>query len=401
MSGITFTYKAMDREGANTEGSVDAATEQEAYRKLSAKGLTPVSIRAAAKRGPVFSAGQVTQKDITALTRELSVLLESNIPLAQGLRSIAEHEKKPMLQSVVLDVAVALESGDSLSVSLEKHRALFGDVYIETMRAAEKSGEIDVITAHLADMLERQMETRQMLKRAMTYPVIVLAVVAVAVSVIVVYVIPRFGSTFAAQGIEMPIITRMLIAVGESARQWWWLYAAGIAGAIFSLVASWRSPGGRLALERLLARAPYISKIIAATTAAQFSRVFGIGLGSGLDVIESIEMGGRATGRRSFALECDRMADSLRGGSTLEEVLKRTESLPSFARRMLGAGKDSKELSRACTTVSRHYDREGEHLTKNINTIIEPLMTVVMAVIVLVIALSVFLPMWKMMGTSG
>jgi len=268
------------------------------------------------------------------------------------------------------------------------------------MRAAEKSGNISEIAIHLADMLERQIENRQQLRRALAYPIIVMSIVSLAITVIVVFVIPRFGATFAAQGIEMPMITKVLRAIGESVQSTWWLYLSFIVASIFGFVAAWRTPRGRLRYEQVFSRTPYIRRIISASTAAQFCRVFGLGIGSGLDLIESLEMSGRATGRPIFIAECEGMADRLRRGATLGDVLKNTKSLPSFARRMISAGRDSQELSKSCVIVARHYDREASHLTKNINTLIEPILTVAMAVIVLVIALSVFLPMWQMVGMN-
>ena len=400
MSATTFTWHAVGADGQRRSGQLRAAGEQEVFRTLSAQGMTPVKISEHTARSPMLSGGRITQQDVTGLTRELSVLLESNIPLAQGLRAIAEHETKASLRSVVLDIAGMIESGASISAAMEKHRGLLGDVYVETMRAAEKSGSIATITASLAEMLERQLESRQQLRRALTYPVIVLTMVTLAVSVIVVYVIPRFGATFAAQGVEMPLITKVLQAVGESVHELWWVYGTLGVSAAFAALAAWRAPGGRLGFERAMSRIPYMGRILKSVTAARFSRVFGIGLGSGLDLIESLEMSGRATGRPLFARECELMGDRLRRGEALGDVLHDNQTLPAFARRMLSAGKDAHELSRACEIVARHYDRESEHLTKNVNTAIEPLLTVAMAVIVLIVALSVFLPMWQMVGIN-
>ena len=125
-----------------------------------------------------------------------------------------------------------------------------------------------------------------------------------------------------------------------------------------------------------------------------------IGLESGIEVIEAIEIAGNATGRPVFQDECVRMCDQMRTGESLSDVINRTASLPNFARRLFGSGKDSKELSRAGKIIARHYDRQSDHLAKNINIIIEPMITIAMAGIVLLVALSVFLPMWEMVRIS-
>jgi MSHA biogenesis protein MshG len=230
----------------------------------------------------------------------------------------------------------------------------------------------------------------------MTYPVIVLCMIAAALSVIIGFVVPKFARTFSASGGKLPLATRVVQGLGENVNQYWWAYAGVAAGAIVGWILAWRHPKGRLVLENFLTRVPYIGRVLVAHTSARFARVMGIGLASGLDVIDSMQVAGQATGRPVFAQDCSNMTMRLRSGERLADVLAVTRYLPPFARRMIGAGKDSKEVSRACDIVARHYDREAGNLTKNINTIVEPIMTVGLAVIVLVVALAVFLPMWQM-----
>jgi type II secretory pathway component PulF len=396
MSVLMYKYAALDASGASTSGTIRAADEQEAYRKISASGLTPLNLEEVKEAKPFFSFGKVTQKDIVGFTRELAVLIEARIPLDRGLISIAEQEPKRELASMIRDIATTVESGSPMTVALERYRGTFGDVYIESMRAAEKSGSLQEVTTHLAEMLERSMETNQMMKRAAAYPVIVLTMVSVALTVIVGFVVPNFAKTFESQKVALPLPTRIIQGIGFSVQSYWYLYAAVVAGCIVGLIMTWRSPDGRLKMEAILARTPYIGKMIVSVCAARFARVLGIGLMSGLDIIDALEVAGRATARPVFVLECMEMAAKLRQGERLTDVIHTTRYLPNFAKRMLGAGKDSKEVARACDIVARYYDRESNHLTKNINTIIEPLLTVALAGIVLIVALAVFLPMWQM-----
>lgn len=396
MSLQEFKYVAFDKQGAQRSGSIRAGGEQDAMRRLAAEGLTPTKVSRVAERGPMFSYQRTKLKDISALTRELSVLVEARIPLGRGLLSIAEHESKPELREMILDIATMIESGSQVTTALAKYRHVFGDIYIETMRAAEKSGNLAQVTLHLADMLEKQMETSQQVRRALTYPVIVMAVVAIAVTVIVVFVVPRFAETFKAHDVKMPIITRAIQGLGVSIRHWWPFYAGAVISVIVGTALAWRTTAGRHFMERVAYNAPYIGQILKAVTAGRFARVLSIGLGSGLGVIESLEMSGRSTGRPLFAIECDKMADRLRQGDQLGDVIRKSKQLPSFARRLIGAGKDSAEVTKSCGIIARHYDAEATHLTKNINTVIEPMLTLALAGIVLLVALSVFLPMWQM-----
>ncbi len=398
MSTQAFRYTAVDGSGHRTRGVIRAGNTHEAFRKLSAAGMTPVSIEEVCSRASFLSRQRIGMSDVADLTRELSVLVAAKIPLDRGLASIAEHEGKPAVTRMVRDIATQIESGVPLTQALQRHAAVFGDVYIETIRAAERSGNLAAVMEHLADMLERQIETRQQLTRAMTYPAMVMMVVAVALTVIVVFVVPKFGATFAAQGVKLPLATRIVQGFGLSVSSYWPLYAVGVVILIAAPLTAWRTRAGRDWCERALLRLPYVSRVIVAVSTGRFSRILGVALASGLDVIESLEIAGRSTGYMRIRSECEAAAAALRQGEPLVDAIQPVATLPPFAKRMLGAGKDAAEISRACEVLARHYDRESSHLTKNLSSVIEPIMTVAMAAIVLLVALSVFLPMWQMVG---
>jgi len=390
-----FKYIAIDGTGERVRGRLRGTSEDNVYEQLSRMGSTPLKISECSSGG-AFTQKKITKQEISALTREMSVLVEANIPIARGLFSIAEHEKNQMLKDMVVDIASMIESGSKLTDSFGKYQHVFGEVYIETLKAAEKSGKLGVVMAHLSDMLERNIETSQQVRRAMAYPIIVMCFVALALGVITIFVVPKFAMIFESNGVELPLTTRLIRAVGISVTTYWWAYASGVLSVVFGLRMAWKNDRGRYRLEVILHKLPYIGRMFTAVTTARFSRVMSIGLESGIDVIESLSVAGMSTGRPVFIKECESMCEQMRIGSSLEEVINKCNGLPSFARRLFGAGKDSAELARSGNIIARHYDRLSDHLAKNINTIVEPLMTIAMACIVLIVALSVFLPMWQM-----
>ncbi|MCB9846466.1 MAG: type II secretion system F family protein [Phycisphaeraceae bacterium] len=400
MSRQSYEFIAIDRGGSRVSGSVLARDQQDAFRQVSAGGRTPVKIRVERPRRSMFRRVRIGKAEVAALTRELSVLVEARIPIAHGLMSIAEHEKNPELRRVLIDVASNIEAGSTITEALARHTEVFGSVYVETMRAAEASGNLVAVTNHLAEMLERQIEAGQQLRRAMAYPVIVVGAVTLALGVILTFVVPKFEAMFASQEAALPLATRVVQALGRFANHYWWAVLGTVAAlGVFSRQAI-RTRRGRLLFEELLLMLPYVRQVIVSTTAARFARVFGIGLSSGLSLLESMRVGGNASGRTLFTLECDSMAEQMGQGERLSDVIRHSRYLPPFAQRMLGAGRDTKDLSNACGIIARHYEQQTTHLTKNVSTIIEPILTVLLAVIVLIVALAVFLPMWKMVGMS-
>ncbi|MBL4697205.1 MAG: type II secretion system F family protein [Phycisphaerales bacterium] len=400
MTSTTYKYKAIDADGARCNGSIDAPTESKALEQISARGLVPLNIRETSQSVFKPRSRRITQFEIAMLTREMSVLIEANIPIARGLLSIAEHEKNQTLRDMVTDIATMIESGEKLTSAFSKYQSVFGDVYIETLRSAEKTGQMGPVATHLADMLERNIETSQQIRRALSYPIIVVCFVTLALGVIVIFVVPKFAGIFESNGVELPLTTRIIRYMGYSLTTYWWAYISIATAAVIGLRKSWRNERGRFRIEKLLHKLPYIGNMFTCVTTARFSRVMSIGLDSGIEVIEAFEIAGSATGRPVFRAECIQMCDRMRNGESLSDVINHAHGLPNFARRLFGSGKDSTELASAGKIIARHYDRQSDHLAKNINTIIEPMITIAMAGIVLLVALSVFLPMWQMISIN-
>lgn len=397
-TGVSFRYVALDEAGKKSRGVIEAASEHAAYRELVSRGKTPVRLdeSAQAKRS-----SRVSQSEISTLTRELAVLVQAKIPIATGLVSVAENESNQDLARMIIEIAAGIESGKKITEAFGAYSHVFGDVYIETLRAAESSGSLGEATEHLAEMLDQNLVMQKQLKRALSYPVIVISFVLLALSVIVIFVVPKFAAIFEQNGVALPITTQVVQFIGNGIKAYWYLCLMGIVGGVGAFITTWRSPNGRKFYENLMLRIPCIGPMLVAMTAARFARVLSISMGSGLGLTESVAMAGRATGRPVFREETARMSERLRGGSLLSEVLRESRYLPSFARRMLSAGKDSTELARSSDIIARHYDREADHLSKSVSTLIEPIMTISLAGIVLLVALSVFLPMWQLIKISG
>lgn len=401
MRHTQFQYKALDADGKTVRGSMSARDENEAFDQLAERDLSVFEIKKSqTRRVLTLTSERITKQDIAMLTREMNALIEASIPLSRGLLSIGENERNARLRGVVIDIASMIESGEKITAAFDRYRSVFGSVYIETLRSAEQTGRLGEVTGHLADMLERDVEMRQQIRRAMAYPMIVSAFVGVALSVIVLFVVPRFAKIFETNGVELPITTRVVRTIGDNAIEHWWIILGVLAAGVFALVRAWKSEEGRYRIEQLIHKLPYIGNMLTAATTARFTSVLRIGLESGIEVIEAVEVASMATGRPLLQREVAKMCREMRGGAAMGDVVNRSRVLPSFARRLLGSGKDSAELAHAGRILSRHYGKLSDHLAKNVNTIVEPMITVAMAGIVLLIALSVFLPMWQMISIN-
>lgn len=397
MSQLTFNYLAMTTDGDKATGSVRAMTRNEAFRQISAKGLKPTRIRAARRR----RRKKVSVKELSQLTRQFAVLLEAGIPIVDGLNAIAEQVENPSLGSILEEVANDISSGRTVTQSLEVHRAVFGDVYIETIRAAETSGNMPEVLANLAEILDRQYETTKSVKSALLYPICVVVALAVALTFLMVFVVPKFADMFMRQGLELPLPTQIVVGFSNFLRTYWYLCIGGVVGTIWGFRHAWRRPSFRRRVDSILHRVPYIRTMLVGLAVSRFTHILNITLRSGLSLIEALEMSGKSAGRPLLEADVRKMCRQVRSGGRLGEVLTTCTYLPPFARRMLITGDESAELTKLCDVVAEHYDREVAHMTKGVATVIEPFLIAGLAGIVLIVALAIFLPMWEMGALMG
>jgi type II secretory pathway component PulF len=394
MIATSYEYLAMDRRGERVRGIAKGQTEADVVRQVTASGLTPVRVRKV--RVKRVGSRRVRTKDIAQFTYQLGVLINARIPIGEGLRSIAEQEGPGKFRDMLLQMAIKIESGDRIASAMAEHEKVLGKVMIETISAAEQSGNLIKVLEYLSEMTERQMEMRQQVRGALMYPACVVGVLVIAVIFLVGFVVPKFARMFMSRGIELPIFTRILMWVGESFQGFWWLYLLAAGGTFFGVRRAWKRPSSRRKIERGFDRVPVLNRMFKGMAVARFARVFGLSLGAGITLLDALRMSSRAAGSMGLGADIDRTIDQVRAGGKMSGALAMSQYLPPFAKRMLTSGEESAELPRMCGVIARHYERETGALTKNFATVIEPVMIVLIASVVLMIALAIFLPMWNM-----
>ncbi len=400
MTALSYEFKAVDSRGHTRTGMTEANSWDEAYRRVVSTGLTPVSVKEHRRRrkGRLH---RITLRDVSQFTYQLSVLIEARIPIAEGLRSIAREESNAALASMIEDIAAGIATGSSVTAAMSGYRDVFGDVYIETINAAEKSGNLVRILSHLAEMLDREVETRASLRSALMYPICVFVALIAAVTFLMIFVVPRFVTMFESRGIDLPLATRVVIGMSHAITSYWWIIAgsAVIAVVVLRRVAS--TAHGSLLLDRCVHRLPIVRGALQSAALARFAHVFGLSISSGLSMMDCLEMGGRAAGRPLLLQDARRLATQVSQGGRLGEVLQDCPYISGFARRLISAGEQSAELPNMCRIIARHYDREVTYITRNMATLIEPIVVLALAAMVLGLALAIFLPMWNSMALLG
>lgn len=395
MSAMVFEYRAVDKDGRRCRGTARAANRELAYRQVVSMGITPVSLRMVGG-GTKLRSGRVRLRDIAQLTYQLGVLIDARIPIGEGLQDIAEQETNQRLRCILTDIAARVQAGQHIASAMAEHRKVFGDAYVESIHAAEQTGNMVKVLTHLSEMLERQDEANRAVKSALTYPIVVVSTLTAATTFLIVFAVPKFAKMFAGKGLELPFLTRALMAFGQSIQHFWWVYILATATLVILGRRAWRVPTWRARIDGYLHRLPFVGRILRGLAISRFARVLGLSLSSGIGLIDALEMSGKASGRPMLIADTTTMIEQVRAGGRLSDVLAACGYFPPFAKRMIAAGEQTGEMPRMCDTIARQYERETTMLTKNIGTVIEPILVVLIAAVVLVVALAIFLPMWDM-----
>jgi len=398
MTQATFQYKALDRHGAATRGQVMAQDQRDAYRQIVSSGLKPIRIRMAARRR---RNRRITLREISQFTYQVAVLLEAGIPVVEGLRSIGEQETNERLREIVLRIARDVEGGRNITQSLDPHRPVFGDVYVETVHAAESSGNLVEVMNRLAGMLESEQELRKTARGALMYPMCVVVALVLALTFLLIIIVPKFAGMFAARGLDLPLPTQALVWLSAAIRASWpGLLAGGLVG-FMALRRAWSRRESRRRIDAALHRVPFLRELLTGLAIGRFAQVFGIALRSGLGLIDALSLAGKASGRPLLEADVALMRDRVCGGHRLRDVIATCSYFPPFTQRMLSAGEEAADLTKMCQIIARHYEREVSHLSRNIATALEPMLIAGLAAIVLIVALAIFLPMWNMGALMG
>ena len=402
----TFQYKARGQRGDAIEGVIEAASTDLAATRLIEGGLTPVDIQPLKQKtgmstdiADLFPA-KVQLVDLIQFSRQMHSLMKAGVPILSALSGLAAHTVNRTLAKTLTGVMESLQAGRDLSSSMAQFPAVFSVFYISLVRVGETSGRLEEVFQQLATYLQRDKKTRDQIKSAMRYPVFVLVAILVAISVINVLVVPAFAAMFAQFGAELPLPTRILIAMSDfTVNRWELLLGGGVA-----LVAGGRmyvrSEDGRYAWHKLLLRLPLIGKILYRAALARFSRLFALVQSSGIPIVTGLSVVARALDNDFIQERVLSMRDGIERGESLSNTAAGTGIFDHLVLQMLQVGEQSGATDDLLREVADYYDSEVDYAVEKLSASIEPTLTIILAVLVFLLAAGIFLPMWDLASVA-
>jgi type IV pilus assembly protein PilC len=424
-----FAYEAMNASGKTQKGTIDAATSDEAIRKLREEGLYPTAVReqkaggatkpnvaaeGAAKKkkkGFAISFGGVPLKRMTLFTRQLSTLQDAGLPLLRSLQILEQQQKPGKLKNILEGVCEDVESGNSLSDAFGKYPKAFDRLYVKMVKAGEIGGVLDVILQRLADFMEKGQRLRRRIKGALIYPTVVICIAVAIVTGIMYFVIPKFQEIFNDFNVKLPALTLWLV----SASKWiagtatpdqkvpgviWILAAPFIIFFFFKII---RKTGhGRAATDWIALKIPVIGNLIQKTTVARFTRTLGTLVAAGVPILEAITITKETSGNWVFEQALGKVHDSIKEGETFAGPLRKAKVCDLIVVNMIDVGEETGDLDVMLMKIADNYDEEVDVAVASLLSLLEPFMVVILGGIVGTIVLALFLPLVSMIeSVSG
>jgi type II secretory pathway component PulF len=339
---------------------------------------------------------RVKAEELMYFSRQLALVISAGVPLLSALRVMASQTTNEILRDAISAVAETIEGGASLSEAMSNHPRIFSPLYISMIRAGEASGALDVTLKRLAELGEYERENRARVQAATRYPKMVGGALVIAFFVVVYFVIPNFAKLFRQMGADLPLPTRLMIALNDWLVQHWQLSLL-LLGSIVGFTVWWlQTETGRFWFDRVKVTVPIFGPLMAKFVLSRFSKVFATLNSSGLPILVTLELSADTIGNIYYAEFVHKVREQVKQGQDVSGSLGRTGIFPPLLVQMVAVGEASGSLDEVLDKVSDYYDQDIDYAIKRLSTLLEPLLLCVLAGFVLFMALAVFLPMWDM-----
>lgn len=405
-----FEYKALTAAGKAVQGLREADSAKTLRATLRREGvfLTDVVGEQQAKAQQArevnvrrWVVGRVSAEDLAIATRQLAVLVHAGIPLVEALTALVEQIDKEKLKRVLGDVKQRVNEGSTLADALGAHPRVFGELYVNMIRAGEHSGALEIVLVRLADFTESQARLRSKILGTMAYPALMMIIGSLVLGVLFTVVIPKLVKIFEDTKATLPWMTQALIAFTSFVTQWWWAILAAIVLALSGFLRWKRTPAGKARWHRFVLTVPVFGRLVRVIAIGRFARTLSTLLKSGVPLLTAMDIVKNVVGNVRLAEVIDQSRDAIREGESIAAPLKRSGEFPPLVFHMIAVGERSGALEEMLSNVANAYESQVDTTVTALTSLLEPLMIVLMGVIVGFIVFSVLTPILQINTIAG
>ena len=398
----TFTYSGRSRTGQTVTGersadTMDAAVAALRREQIQVTRITPIKEKAVkAARKP--RARAVDPKDLAVFTRQFSVMIGAGLPLVQCLDILGTQQEDKHFGEVILATRSDVEGGASLADAMKRHPKAFDALFTNMIAAGEAGGILDAILKRLATYIEKAVKLKGQVKSAMIYPIAVVAIATVVVGAILWKVIPTFATLFAGLGADLPLPTRIVIALSNGLVRYGPFLIAGIVGIGFVLRSYYATPGGRRVIDGIVLKLPVLGVLMRKIAVARFCRTLSTLLASGVSILEALDITARTAGNAVVEDAIYVTRKSIEGGETIAAPLRQTGVFPPMVVQMIGVGEATGALDTMLSKIADFYEEEVDVAVAGLLTLLEPLMIALLGGVVGGIVIAMYMPIFSLIS---
>lgn len=399
-----YYYKAVTPSGETLEGQLDVGTHEEAIGKLQDAGNIPLEVReadggdSASLFASLFKRATLREAQIVQFTQQLATLLGAGQPLDRALQILLDLPETDKAKRMLERIRDQVRGGTPLSDALEAEHGSFSRLYVNMVRAGEAGGSLDDTLARLADYLERSAQLKSSVINAMIYPAFLVGMVLLSLMVLLIYVVPQFAPMFADMNIEMPLITKIVLAVGSTLQNFWWAILGLIVFGAGWLRRQMADPVSRLKIDERILKMRVAGDVIRKVETARLARTLGTLLKNGVPLLNGLTVARNVMNNTVLAEAVGNAAEEVKTGGGLGYALAQSKRFPKLALQMISVGEESGELDTMLMKVADTFDVEVKNTLDRLLAALVPATTIVMTVIVAMIMMAIVLPIMNIAG---
>ena len=395
-----YKYQGTSRAGASVSGVMTASNKTELANLLKRQQITATKMTEKGKEFnmPQFG-GSVKAKELAIFTRQFSVMIDAGLPLVQCLEILAGQQENKFFQKVLTGTRSQVEGGATLSAAMRSSPKVFDSLYVNMVEAGETGGILDTILQRLSTYIEKNVKLQRAVKSALVYPVGVLTVAGGVITLLLWKVVPIFATLFAGLGVDLPLPTKIVIALSNFVGSiFGLLILVALGGAIFGLKVWYGTPQGRFVLDTIVLKLPVLGILMRKIAVARFTRTLGTLISSGVPILEGLDITAKTAGNAVVERALQKVRKSLEEGKSLTEPLKDSEVFPGMVTQMIAVGEQTGAMDAMLQKIADFYEEEVDAAVKDLLTALEPIMIVFLGVVVGGVVISMYLPLFTLIG---
>lgn len=395
----SFNYVAVDANGKQKKGTIEATNEAAARNSLKSEGLMPVSVEvpnALNKEISINIGKKVKAKDLSVFCKQFESILHAGVTVIQALQMITDQVENKYLKKALENTKVLVEKGETLADAMRAQDDVFPPILLNMVEAGEASGSLETSFNRMAEQFEKDNKTSSMIRSALTYPIVLLVVVVAVVAVMMIYVLPQFKETLEGAGSSLPAITVMVMSISNTLVEWWPVVLAVIVALIVAIRIFVKTETGAVVMGRLMLKIPLVKDLTVKSSAARLARTLSTLMASGIPLVNAVEIVTKIMSNRIIQKVLEEAKVDVERGTPISEPLEASGVFPPLLYNMAAIGEETGNIEEMLEHAADFYEQEVEEVTKTLTTVLEPLMIVMMAIIVVPIMLAIMMPMMSM-----